>query len=341
MVKIDLDVGSQLVLEIKTKLNKIKCAYVGLTRHGYIIIEIDKIHEAQNLHNLLYKGHPIKVRYLSKGKVYGFISSIDSIIFTPDKLIFINYPNVIEEQNIRSQKRIVCSILSKMSFEEVVFKGIVVDISKNGCKFNTIADETSDKQLTEKTLDDFVLRCSLAPENIKLGLKLYGSPHYINIVCKQKNMSKDNNCAVLGLEFISMSDEDSIIFYDYLLGVNALPIVFNFPLCVIKHKVWMKGFKAYLNESKKISKKELISSRESELGKWLYEEGLQMYSHLEDMIQLENTNEALHKFVLDYVKELPEKYSNEQKEWLISRIDKISQEIINLLNTIEKRLIEE
>jgi c-di-GMP-binding flagellar brake protein YcgR len=338
MTKIDLDVGSQLTIDLKSRLNKIKASYVGMAHGEYLIIKIDTLHAPQNIHSSLHKGYPLTIRYLSKGKVYGFHTAILHVIFNPDKLIFIDYPNKIEEQNIRSQKRVTCSFNSKVSFEDIEFKGIIVDISKNGCKFTTIADEKSDNELIGKNLNDFAIKCSLTPEKIKLGMKLPGSKNEISITCKQRNLSKDTNYATLGLEFTSMSEEDSIILYDYLLDMSALPISYNFQLGIIKHKLWMIDFKAYLYDNKKISKKELTSSSESALGKWLYAEGIQMYKHIEGMIQLENTNEALHKFVLDFVKESPEKYSNEQKQDLISRIDKISQEIIVLLNNIEAQV---
>ncbi|MBF0540521.1 MAG: flagellar brake domain-containing protein [Nitrospirae bacterium] len=339
MATIDLDIGSQLIIEIKTGLNRIKSSFIGMESGEYIIIKIHKSHNLQNLHSLLYKGHPITVRYVDKGKVYGFITSVFYITYNPDKLIFLSFPDKIEEQNVRSHKRVVCSFASKISFYDVEFKGIVVDISKNGCRFNTVVDESANKETIGKNLNDFILRCSLSPEKINLSLKLPGSKHNINIACKQRSMNKDNNIATLGLEFISMTEEDSIIFYDYLLDLDALPMEFNIHLAVIKHTVWMNRFMMFIYGSKDISKKEFISAKESDLGKWLYSEGFQMYRHIKEMQQLETVHEDLHKFIFDIVKETPEKYNKEQIDSLIKRIDEMSQRIIILLNTTEKHLI--
>lgn len=336
--KIDLNVGTPLVLEIKKDLNRIKSSYIGMEYKKYVIIKIDKSHAVEHLHKLLFKGHPVKIRYIDKGKVYGFVSAIFYIIYNPDKLIFITYPDNIEEQNVRAQKRVECFFPARVSFKEAEYEGVVVDISKNGCRFTTSADDASDNLFPEKPLNDFTSMCSSFPEGINLKLKLPGSKRKINIVCKQRSLSKDNNCASLGLEFISLTEKDSILFYDYLLDMNAIPISFNIPLAVIKHMVWMNEFKSFLNGNKNISKKELVSGRESELGKWLYAEGIQIYRHIDEMAELEKIHEGLHRFVLDIVKETPERYTQEQKEALISRIDTISQEIIMLLNKIENKV---
>jgi hypothetical protein len=338
MQKINIEVGSQLSVDFNKTTKKVKCTFTGMEFGEYIIIKIHKSNILQNLHNMLFKGHPITVRYINKGTVFGFVSSVFHITNIPDKLVFIYYPDLIEEQNVRATKRVECCLPSKVSLYENMFKGIIVDISKDGCRFDTIVPEMSNEVLIEKHLNNFISKCALSSENIKLILRLPGANHELNILCKQRSLKKDNNCVVLGLSFETMTDEDKIVLFSYLLDVEALPVIFNFPLAIIKHTVWMSRFREFLYGNKEISKKELVSHKDCELGKWLYLEGLAMFGHIAEMAKLEKVHEDLHKFVFNIVKETPEKYSNEQKQGLCERIDTISQGIIELLNKIEKQI---
>ena len=88
-----------------------------------------------NAASSLYKGGSIVIRYVHKGTVFGFKSRIIHFITTPVKLIFIDYPKKIKNQNFRSHKRIYCHLPASATIADNTVEGPVTGLSKEGCLF--------------------------------------------------------------------------------------------------------------------------------------------------------------------------------------------------------------
>jgi c-di-GMP-binding flagellar brake protein YcgR len=331
MQRISIELGAQLLIDFGKTVTRVKCELIGMNVGKYLIVIVNENSANVNLHNMIFKGNQITARYIYKGVVYGFQSSITHITFNPDKLIFIAYPNKVEEKNVRGLQRVECNFPARVLLGDEQYNGIVVDISKAGCKFSFPTNDESGKVKT----DSFVAKSTALPESIKLILQLPGDSHELSFLCKMRNLNTSEQHSILGLEFKEMSAEDIIILYEYLFKVDALPKTFNFELIKTKHTVWINKIKKSLKADIEISQKEMPSSRECELGKWLYSEGLTTFGHLGDMPKIEVIHEELHNLVIEIKKSKP---SPQKRQEFLTKIDAISLQLNQLLKNIEQHI---
>lgn len=80
---------------------------IGIEDGRYLMIKMPPIYSMVDASGLLYKGNTIFVRYLHNDTVFGFQSQISNFIIKAE-LIFIYYPNKIENYDLRGHKRIDC-----------------------------------------------------------------------------------------------------------------------------------------------------------------------------------------------------------------------------------------
>ncbi len=326
---IALEMGSELVLDIDKVSSKIKCEFVGMRVSHYLIVRISNPENYLNLYKYLSKDLPITVRYLRRGVIYAFASSILQVVPMPEKLLFIAYPASIEEKDVRQQIRTKCDLPAKLIFaEEEPFSGTVVSIGKNGCTFQF-------SRANDYRSDDLLLKCKHTSEGVKVFIAFPGSA--LGALCSIKSVSADG--FVLGMDFQKMSDENSIVLSEYLLKMDALPDHFNFSLSITKHTVWMKRLTDFLDGKQEIPISELISSHECALGKWLYAEGMGTYSSIAEMAELERVHNQLHALASNIVtkrKEAP--LSQHDRSAFNQEIKAVSHKLIGLLTEIGRKV---
>ncbi|MBF0542360.1 MAG: CZB domain-containing protein [Nitrospirae bacterium] len=328
MQRISIELGAQLLVDFGKTVTRVKCELIGMNVGKYLIVIVNETSANVNLHNMIFKGNQITARYMYKGVVYGFKSSITYITFNPDKLIFIAYPNRVEEKNVRGLQRVECNFPASVVFGDKEYNGIVVDISKAGCKFSVLINDETGKV----KMDEFAAKSTAFSDAIRLNLQLPGVSNNLSFICKLRNLNSSEQHSILGLEFKEMTAEDVLVLYDYLFKVDALPKTFNFELVKTKHIVWVNKIKKSLKADTDIAQKDMLTSRHCEFGKWLYSEGLKQFAHLEDMPKIEKVHEELHNLVFEIKKA---NLSIKQRQESIVAIDKISNELIKLLNNIE------
>ena len=116
-------------------------------------------------------------------------------------------------------------------------------------------------------------------------------------------------------------------------SVNA----FTFKTFKVKHRAWTTRLKDFLEGRGGLTEEQAISHKECSLGKWMYAEGLQHFSTVPEMKSLEKVHIQLHETVKSIVSlKNVGKATEADAEYL--RIGAISDEIINLLTAIEKKV---
>ena len=108
----------------------------------------------------------------------------------------------------------------------------------------------------------------------------------------------------------------------------------------IKHRAWKTKLKDFLEGKGGLTEAQAISHKECNLGKWMYSEGLQHYSTIPEMKSLEKVHISLHETVKNIVSlKNAGKTAEADAEYL--KIGPFSDEIINLLTMIEKKIVTE
>jgi methyl-accepting chemotaxis protein len=106
----------------------------------------------------------------------------------------------------------------------------------------------------------------------------------------------------------------------------------------VKHRAWKTRLKDFLEGKGGLTEKQVISHKDCSLGKWMYAEGLQHYNTIPEMKSLEEVHINLHETVKNIVALKNEgKAAEADAEYL--KIGPISDEIIDLLTVIEKKVV--
>ena len=112
---------------------------------------------------------------------------------------------------------------------------------------------------------------------------------------------------------------------------------FDFNVARSAHLAWRARLRAFLDGRESLSQAEAVSHRECVLGKWYYQDGLKNYSELPAMKRIESPHAELHKTVAEIIR-LKHEGETEQAEALYRRIDALSQQIVGLLDEVEREV---
>ncbi|MBF0566014.1 MAG: flagellar brake protein [Nitrospirae bacterium] len=194
---------NRLKLEINTKLQisldgldvKINSEFVGMAGDQCIIATFPDTGLPETLDKTLIQGTHTIVRYVYDGKVFGFESELLGSITTPVRLLFINYPKVIEKIDLRRQERLSCLLPAKLKVEYNAISGTIIDLSKAGCGFKTKIENVYDEKIL------------LERDDIELEFLLPGIEDSHLISVNIKNYAKRGNFAFIGIQFTKIREK--------------------------------------------------------------------------------------------------------------------------------------
>lgn len=135
-----IDIGTVVQTDFILPDNKTEhkglCRFLGYRNKEYIILSHPEFKKSKmDIFNVVEQGRPLSVRYLYQGNIYGFSTSIDYILRSPHRLLFVKYPQSIQIKNLRQYPRVKCKINSVLEFINEKFKGQVRDLSIGGLRF--------------------------------------------------------------------------------------------------------------------------------------------------------------------------------------------------------------
>lgn len=141
-IHLNVEPGSQLLIEIKGKEERIKSILVGMEANEYLVIRIP---EFALVKSKLIEGNYVVVRYVCLGCVHGFRARIMGYTLLPVPVVFLSYPQVVETINLRKKMRVACYIPAIAVIGQHELKGVITDISSAGCrfKFRVAADDAA------------------------------------------------------------------------------------------------------------------------------------------------------------------------------------------------------
>lgn len=137
-----IKIGQRFDLELLSQ-RKIRCSceLIGYRADKYVLFRLD---EDAAPDSLLLSGLPLICRFLVEdalGECFAFRSELLHIIRFPEKIIFIQFPAVVQRRALRNEKRnsIYLTARLRLSMESVknpiLVDGHIIDISSNGCRF--------------------------------------------------------------------------------------------------------------------------------------------------------------------------------------------------------------
>lgn len=189
----------------KPKGARFKSRLIGVDPGNFLILKMPDLTRAPFLKEALVETNPLVVRFMAEdnsGECLAFRSAVKWLVGYPVKMLFIAFPENIETRQLRTQSRAQTRVPAKILSEiesvnvagemvEVSVPGVIVDISKNGCRFTFKAPKNT-KGLKSK---DVQVQLSLGEQD---SLTIPGE------VCNQK--AENDNFSV-GIKFTQLPDE--------------------------------------------------------------------------------------------------------------------------------------
>jgi hypothetical protein len=198
----ELQPGKSLDLQINHPVSlRLKLPLIGYELGNYIILKYPRSANTSEYKDVLIEGNVLIVRYLmegNKGECFAFRSSIKNITQYPEKFIFIEYPNKIENRQLRLQQRTSIHLPAIIMLEGSGHKkgtqisGIIADISTKGCGF-TFKTKSANAKVNKR--DIFVCLRSPIDGEIQIPAR----------VCNSRN---DNGTVNVGIQFI---DDEKLV----------------------------------------------------------------------------------------------------------------------------------
>jgi chemotaxis protein histidine kinase CheA len=113
----------------------------------------------------------------------------------------------------------------------------------------------------------------------------------------------------------------------------------DFALARSKHQQWFDRLREFLDGKTALTVEQAGSHKDCALGKWLYSTGLKEYGDIPEMQELEKTHAEFHGLVRNIVR-LKTTGHHAQAEQESSDVKPTSQKIVELLTTVEKKVLE-
>lgn len=195
-----ISIGTELLIEIVNLGLRIKGTLVGLEYGSYVILRISPRDLVGNFRSEDVLGSAIIVRYLFKGSVYGFKTSIMNTVSNPARIIFTKYPENIEGMNIRTNQRYSCILPVRTTLGNEAFDGVMVDISMDGGRCVI-------RRPPGPEMDSLCLAID-ANKTAEIKLDLPGMDKPVEVKISVRNISKDNDRVSFGASFEPMAQQD-------------------------------------------------------------------------------------------------------------------------------------
>ncbi len=139
--------GSSIIVEVSippSKKVKFKSIFVGFLPNKFMLIQLPDLNRNAELVGNVKQGVACTVRSIvekHEGSIVAFVTSIESTINIPAKMIVLNIPQKVVVQALRKGTRID----TQLNFEAIVnntsFKGVMVNLSLEGCLLSTQKEE--------------------------------------------------------------------------------------------------------------------------------------------------------------------------------------------------------
>jgi c-di-GMP-binding flagellar brake protein YcgR len=200
-----IELGTALQVQFVGSEDTVRGTLVGLDKGFYLIVRVPSI---PGIWTRVHKEDQVVIRYLYRGTVYGFRSTLLNVVKEPSHLVFLSYPKTVEAINLRKQERVSCLIPAQTSINGVLVKGVIVDMSLGGCclSCNLDLDEGSPEVK--------------AGDEIVLAFQIVGTPGERMVDAKVMNVRRQGQKIMIGNLFSEVDHETVSVIENYIGSVN-------------------------------------------------------------------------------------------------------------------------
>ncbi len=194
---LDLPLGTRMLLNMAGTKENLSSELVGLQHFEYLILKMPLV---PGIRARLLNGEMVTLRYIAGGTIFGFKSQVLNHIVKPGFLLFVEYPDSMEQVDLRRHRRVNCLLPAAVHGRHGVHKCILLDLSEGGCKVSL--ELQREDPFRETAVDDMlVLQCGF-----------FGSEGaaQTSLSCLVKSISMDGSRVQLGLKFADLGTDTQL-----------------------------------------------------------------------------------------------------------------------------------
>lgn len=209
--RIAIEPGTALQMKIEGVDFALKSTLIGIDSDKYLVINVPTNSLYGSIKHKYFKGTRIVIRYVYEGTVFGFQSELIEDLYAPLKLLFVKYPEIIEDHNLRSMERVDCYLPTTVKINEEAIEGVTLDINKKGCLCVFKGKAKSEELLAIQIDEPITLRYQfpkIEDEQLAVG--------------KVKSIQKDKKQMTLGIIFHEIGPEVEDIIDQYIRSIKEL-----------------------------------------------------------------------------------------------------------------------
>jgi hypothetical protein len=188
-------IGMQMVITVEG-IGTFKSTLIGMVHGQCLIIKLPLM---SDIPLKIFQQNYFVVRYVHAGCAYGFRTSLVSLIKEPLRLFVLDYPDNIENLNLRKNDRYNCLIpaVAKIlradatSFE---WQGFITDISAAGCCFECIIPDGV--KPADATIGDMV----------DFSINFPNDDAIWTLNAETRSLNIDQKKSIFGLKYVPNSD---------------------------------------------------------------------------------------------------------------------------------------
>jgi hypothetical protein len=199
---ISAGIGTQFRLQIDGIEPRLSSTLVGIGSGEYLIVTTPGLTDAEST-GKLSPGNRVVVRYLDRGSVFGFETSIIEAISTPFPLIFLKAPTLVVDREIRSNRRVDTALPARIESDPEI-TGVVTDVSISGCQFEV---------RSQAPLPDGLYKVGA---EIIVHFKLPGIAREIGAKGTLRHAQTKGGKVALGVAFAEMEESDQLAIDEYV-----------------------------------------------------------------------------------------------------------------------------
>lgn len=209
-----LSLGEALIVEISKLEIRLKSVLVGFEVGSFLLIKLSPNDLMGMFRSETVVRNPVTVKFQMKDTVYSFNTEILNIVSNPSKLMFLAFPNKIEELKIRPELRRQCALPAMIMLNNDIIDMQIVDMSAKGCQCSVSTSGRNGEALRKLMHVNAAIEILVNFPETSERLKLSG---------RVRNIGNDGDKLHIGVMFEGLSPETSAKVEDFLTK-SASPV---------------------------------------------------------------------------------------------------------------------
>lgn len=205
--RLQIELGVKVLIAPEGQADKLNGLLVGMEPGRYLVLRVPALTAAQPH---ITPGKPVVCRYICRGNVVQFRTTILGQVLHPMKLLLVHFPSGFKLLNLRKHPRVDCFFPATAGTEDTNYQGILLDISVGGCKFSLKKSRSS--------------KSPQVPVGVSITIlaTLFGEPNPLPFPGLVRHVQADRERFILGIEFKQLSGVSHQKLSTYLENMLAL-----------------------------------------------------------------------------------------------------------------------